>query len=151
MSDISALIQTTRNNKNSSFNMTPLIDIVFLLILFFVVVCHFIESENFPVEVPDKCDLAKNDSANQSACITLTVMTGQNKQVEFAVGSNKTDASKLADRLDLNLKNLSPEQRVVNLRIDKTITFKDAKYALAAVNASNAEYVRLSALKEEVK
>ena len=38
-----------RTKTAASFNMTPIIDIVFLLIIFFLVVCRFIEAENFPV------------------------------------------------------------------------------------------------------
>ena len=34
------------------FNMTPIIDIVFLLIIFLIVVCQGIDAENFDVAVP---------------------------------------------------------------------------------------------------
>ena len=48
-------IEKLHQHPNSgSFNLTPVIDIVFLLILFFLVVCQFIEAENFPVNVPEK-------------------------------------------------------------------------------------------------
>ena len=47
--------------ESGSFNMTPIIDIVFLLIIFFLVVCQFIEAENFPVAVPDGCEFAQSE------------------------------------------------------------------------------------------
>ena len=36
--------QFNNTEKSGSFNMTPIIDIVFLLIIFFLVVCQFIEA-----------------------------------------------------------------------------------------------------------
>ncbi|MCK4888036.1 MAG: biopolymer transporter ExbD, partial [Planctomycetes bacterium] len=44
--------------SSKSFNMTPIVDIVFLMIIFFLVVFQFIDAENFPVNVPDNCDYA---------------------------------------------------------------------------------------------
>ena len=61
-------------NKSPSFNMTPIIDIVFLLIIFFLVVCQFIEAENFPVTVPDDCEFAQSDSEPGGQVTTVTVM-----------------------------------------------------------------------------
>ena len=43
-------------------SITPMIDVVFLLIIFFLVVCKFIEAENFPVEIPDNCQFAQKNT-----------------------------------------------------------------------------------------
>ena len=42
-----------------SFDMTPIIDVVFLLIIFFMLVCQFIAAEQFQVEVPDQISSAQ--------------------------------------------------------------------------------------------
>jgi len=139
-----------------SFNMTPIIDIVFLLIIFFLVVCQFIEAENFPVTVPDDCEFAQSDSEPGGQVTTVTVMRTNTERIAFAVGSEKITASSYADiveglaqLIDIRLRNLPPERRVVTLRVDKGICFGEAQYALAAVAQSSATDIQLATLKDK--
>lgn len=139
-----------------SFNMTPIIDIVFLLIIFFLVVCQFIEAENFPVTVPDGCEFARSGSEPGVQVTTVTVMKTTGEKVDFAVGSEKISASdyagivdKLAELIDVRLRDLPPERRVVTLRIDKGICFGEAQYALAAVAQSSATDIQLAVSRGE--
>ena len=139
----------------SSFNLTPVIDIVFLLIIFFVLACRFIEAENFPVTIPDGCQFARNETTPGEQVTTLTVMN-RPQSVTFAVGAEEitphddADVTALVERLaeliDARLGNLPPGSRVVTLRIDKDIPFAKAQYALAAVAQSTATNVRLAVL-----
>jgi biopolymer transport protein ExbD len=145
-----------RRWAGSSFNMTPIIDIVFLLIIFFLVVCQFIEAENFPVAVPDNCRFAREDTESAASLTTVTVMRTNEKEIVFAVGSEKITVSnyasvvdKLAELLDVRLSDLPPGRRVVTLRIDRDVRFADAQYALAGIAASTATDVRLAALKDK--
>jgi biopolymer transport protein ExbD len=142
----------------SSFNLTPVIDIVFLLIIFFVLACRFIEAENFPVTVPDGCKFARDETTPGEQVTTLTVMH-RPEQVTFAVGPEEitpqNDAAipgvvgRLAGLIDARLGDLPPGNRVVTLRIDKDTPFAQAQYALAAVAQSTATNVRLAVLSGE--
>jgi biopolymer transport protein ExbD len=145
------VVFNNNGGRRPVFNMTPVIDIVFLLIVFLVVVCHFIETEDFAVQVPDECDLSQDADSTQAAPLTVTVMKNSNGQVEFAIGAEKLDiamiadlSARIADEVDLRLCDYPIEWRVVTLRVDKSITFSDAKHALAGVSASKAAYVRLA-------
>lgn len=141
--------------KASSINMTPVIDIVFQLIIFFVLACRFIEAENFPVTVPDGCEFARDETTPGEQVTTLTVMN-RPQSVTFAVGAEEitphddADVAALVERLaqliDARLGNLPPDNRVVTLRIDKDTPFAQAQYALAAVAQSTATNVRLAVL-----
>jgi biopolymer transport protein ExbD len=139
-----------------SFNMTPIIDVVFLLIIFFLIVCQFIEAENFPIAVPDGCEFAQNEPEARAQQITVTVMKTAKGRSCFAVGSEEIAASSyagvveaVAGSIDVRLKELPPEGRVVTLRIDKDVCFSEAQYALAGVAASNATDIQLAALKNK--
>lgn len=139
---------------SAKFNMTPIIDIVFLLIIFFLVVCQFIEAENFPVAVPDGCDSAESDAEHREQVTTITVMRAADGSTDFAVGAEKIMASGAVDLteqitrlVDTNLKNLPADYKVVTLRIDKDVYFAQAQYALAGVAASTATDIKLAALK----
>lgn len=140
--------------NTGSFNMTPVIDIVFQLIIFFALVCKFIEAENFPVTVPDGCDFAQSEPQRNIQAATVTVMKAAKGGVDFAVGPEKITATsyaeaseKLAELIDIRLKDLPPEGRVVKLRVDKDICFAEAQYALAGIAASIATDVQLATLK----
>lgn len=145
---------SNNGSRRAMFNMTPVIDIVFLLIVFLVVVCHFIETEDFAVQVPDECDLSQDADSTRVAPVTITVVRKPDGQVEFAVGAARFDLSeavdlsaRIAEEVDLRLGDYSDEQRVVALRVDKSIAFSDIKHALAGVSASRAAYVRLATYK----
>ena len=138
----------------TSFNMTPVIDIVFLLIIFFALVFKFIEAENFPVAVPDNCNFAQN-SAQQSAPTTITVIKDQTGSSDFAVGSEKVSManysevpSKLADLIDERLKTTTND-KTITLRIDKDIPYSQAQFALAGIARSSATDIRLAVIKEQ--
>ena len=143
-----------RGDDLSSFNMTPIIDIVFLLIIFFLVICRFIESENFPVNVPNGCEYAQ-DGRNRGQA-TVTVMKTDRERSIFAVGSEKIIASSnseivedIAGLIDIHLKDLPVERRIVTLRVDKDVCYADAQYALAAIAVSSAKDVQLATIKDK--
>jgi biopolymer transport protein ExbD len=136
--------------------MTPLIDIVFLLIIFFLVVCQFIEAENFPVAVPDGCVFATTASEPGAQGATITVMKTSAGKSVFAVGSEKIPASEgpdlteqMARLVDYGLRNLPSDRRIVTLRIDRDVCFAQAQYALAAIAQSSATDIQLAVLKDK--
>ncbi len=139
-----------------SFNMTPIIDIVFLLIIFFLVVCQFIEAENFPVAVPDECGFAENDLERKGQVTTVTVIRTTDERTDFAVGAEKIAAAnytdiveKLTKLIDMRLKDLPADGRVVILRIDKEVPFAQAQCALAGIAASCATDIQLAVLRDK--
>ena len=144
-----------------SLNMTAVIDIVFLLIIFFLVVSQFIETEDFPVTVPDGCEFAQDDKS-ETQTATLTVVNaaeppGGERKTTFAVGpkeitpENEADlpgiVERLAELIDTRLAQSPPDNRIVTLRIDKNIPYSHAQYALAAVAQSTATDIRIAALR----
>ena len=145
------------HKSSESFNMTPVIDIVFLLIIFFMVVCKFIEAENFPLTVPDLCDQAAKNQKDQLNTTTVTVMNTADPKNAFAVGAEKISASsynqavqQMTSLIDISLAKVKSDKKIVNLRIDKNVPYKIAKYALAAISKSNATDIKLAATKEKL-
>ena len=150
---------TNRFHRSApSFNMTPVIDMVFLLIIFFSLVLQFIEAENFPVAIPDKCLFAENNVEPEAQITTVTVMKHDGEMVDFAVGSEKILMSgfdrpdlvkRLSGLIETNLADLPPDRRTVTLRIDKEVCFADAQYALAAIAASSATNIQMAVLRDK--
>lgn len=136
--------------------MTPIIDIVFLLIIFFMLVCQFIVAENFDLNVPDNITSARPADAAHEKTTTVTIMFDQNGNIAYAVGSQIISAppgpqiaEAIADAIDNRMQNLPVEKRVVSLRSDKNIPFKNAKYALAAVSQSSATDIKWAVNKQK--
>ncbi len=142
-------------SRAGAFNLTPVIDIVFLLIIFFMVVCKFIEAENFPVAVPQACDAAETENKPESQLTTVTVMKDDDDAIIYAVGARKVDAleqdvsQKLRELVEENLAALPAGRRIVSLRVDKDIEFAVAQYALAAIADSSATDVQMAVLEDE--
>ncbi len=137
-------------------NVTPIIDIVFLLIIFFLVVCQFIEAENFPVSVPDACVYSEKQDEASPGFTTVTVLQEEDEKFCFAVGSQKLGgpgSSKLAGQItgliNKSIAVAPPEHRVVTLRIDSKIPYGQAQYALKAVAESKAEDIQLAVVKQK--
>jgi biopolymer transport protein ExbD len=150
--DLRKIIQPS--SSDGQFNMTPIIDIVFLLIIFFMIVCQFIVAENFELDVPDNIARADIAELEDRQTTTVTVMKNSNRQIAYAVGAeivNVTDTDDISEAIaaaiDRQLKELSTDQRVVNLRIDKDITYKHTQHALAGINLSTATDIKMAVLK----
>ena len=89
---------STNNRRPVGANMTPMIDVVFLLIIFFLVSSHLARQENrLPLELPVA---ASFDPANpERAPLTISV----NSNAEWFVAGNVVDKDSLATILsDLN-------------------------------------------------
>ena len=137
--------------------MTPIIDIVFLLIIFFMLVCQFIVAENFEVAVPDQIGSAQSADADAQKTTTVTVMYNPLGQVVYAVGSEIiTDkqgqrvAEQIASAIDKQLSTLGAGNRVVSFRNDKEILFKYTKHALAGISQSSATDIKWAVTKSEL-
>lgn len=146
------------STKSGSFNMTPLIDIVFLLIIFFLVVCQFVEAENFPVTVPDHCESARNGSDTGRPVTTVTIMKTDGGSSVFAVDSEQialSEGSDLTEQIvrlvDFSLGNFQSERRIVTLRVDREVCFSEAQYALAAISQSRATDIQLAVLRNKTQ
>jgi len=144
-------------SQDGGLNLTPVTDIVFLLIIFFLVVCQFIEAENFPVSVPDDCRFARSEPEPAVGVTTVTVMKTSDGGVSFAVGPERISSSADADGMvealtqliDIRLRDLPLQSRLVTLRIDKDVCFAQAQYALAGIAGSCATEIKLAALKDK--
>ena len=135
------------------FNMTPIIDVVFLLIIFFMLVCQFIVAESYDVTVPDEISSAHDEKGGDEKQTTVTVMLEDDGRVAYAIGSERFDSGTkglseiLAQRIDAQLGRLTSNDRTVSLRIDKDIDYRHSQYALAGISKSGATKIKMAVMK----
>lgn len=136
--------------------MTPIIDIVFLLMVFFMLVCQFIVAENFDVSVPDNIVSAQQDQDSDMPNTTVTVMFDGSGDVVYAVGPEKIISAEnsledisvsIAEKIDHRMQDLPSAHRIVNLRIDKDIPYYLSQYALEGISQSIATDIKLAVRK----
>lgn len=130
-----------------TFDMTPIIDVVFLLIIFFMLVAQFIVAEQYKVSVPDEIATAQAPSETEEKHpLTITVMPNQEKGIICAVGSEKLSSVKGKDMkalitsvIDDYLNEHKPADKTVRLRCDQSVPFGQVKYILSGISQSCAE------------
>ena len=128
-----------------SFDMTPIIDVVFLLIIFFMLVCQFIAAEQFQIQVPDQINSAQKAEPQKDEPLTITVMTGETGKVVCAIGSEKVGDVQDKDlvlliqsAVDQALLQEDIPDETIRLRCDKSMTFGQVKYILSGISKSKA-------------
>jgi biopolymer transport protein ExbD len=144
------------SSREVVLNVTPFVDILFLLIIFFILASRFVAPESYSVQIPDSIDQART-AATSEGIATITLMRSADGRTDCAIGSEKmphdndkvVDPALLAADLDRRLQLLPPDARIVALRIDRKVPYRDAQYVLAAVARSQATSVRLAAIKEK--
>jgi biopolymer transport protein ExbD len=137
----------------ASFNMTPIIDVVFLLIIFFMLVCQFIVAENFEVNIPSDTRNAQKQPKEKEMVTTVSVMKSDNDEITYAVGSEIINASgkqelieKIATAVDAQLGTVKLERKIVCLRIDRDIAYSNTQNVLAAIAESIATDIQLAVI-----
>ncbi|NLK42368.1 MAG: biopolymer transporter ExbD [Planctomycetes bacterium] len=133
--------------EDEAFDMTPVIDVVFLLIIFFMLVCQFIVAERFRVQVPE--DIVSAGKSQDDDRILTLVVVPQDKGVVYAVDNERLDVANAADlsaviaaAIDEHFRTADPQQpRIVWLRCDKSAFFGDVRPVLEGIARSRATHV----------
>jgi len=126
--------------------MTPIIDVVFLLIIFFMLVAQFIVAEQYKVSVPDAIKTARAPDAEKDRPLTITLMPDPKQGFKCIMGAEKLA---VVDGKDMKMlivssindylaKNKSAD-KTVRLRCDRAVPFGQVKYILAGISQSRAE------------
>lgn len=138
-----------------TFDMTPIIDVVFLLIIFFMLVAQFIVAEQYKVEVPDAIQTAEAQLPQEQRPLTITVLPDAQAGVTCAMGSEKLaavqgqDMKKLiASSINDYLNEHESAEKTVRLRCDRAVPFGQVKHILAGISQSQAENLDWAVLSE---
>jgi len=139
-----------------TFDMTPIIDVVFLLIIFFMLVAQFIVAEQYKVSVPDAIKTAHAQDAEKDRPLTITVMENPQQVITCAVGSEKLAAVGGKDMKMLIVSSINDylaknkqTDKTIRLRCDRAVPFGQVKYILAGISQSRAENLDWAVLAEQ--
>ncbi len=120
----------TTQDENLSLNLTPMIDVVFLLVIFFMVATKFTEVErNIELELPQV------SSAGVAATPTAPKVVTVKSNGETLLDGQSVTLDELSDQLAAAVSQSTDVQVVING--DARTPFQDIAAALAACREAN--------------
>lgn len=119
----------------ATINMAPLVDVVFLLVIFFAVSTTFLETAGLKLELPSSSSKAHREPRE------LTVLLEANGTISFE--GEEVDREQLGTRLARALED--SERKLVVLRADRTAHHGDVVALMDLIRDAGAEAMTIAA------
>ncbi len=131
-----------------AFNATPLVDVIFLLTIFFMLVTRFSSAEQTPMELPKPdhsvAELVKMTDRVIVNCTLVDPQAGAAGGVMFAIGANPRESlGAISDRL-ANVKALRPNIKVI-IRADRRLPYADVRALMRMISRHHIELLNVVA------
>lgn len=127
--------------RGLQFNITPLIDVVFLLIIFFLVASHFIRNEQVEqVELPVATQ--GRDEEESASRVVITIATDQ----RLLLGSQEISLEDFERKLQVVAEQYGPGATELRIRADRTIPYSVVEPLLLAAARQGVNKVRFAVL-----
>lgn len=123
-----------RSREPLSFEMTPLIDVVFLLIIFFMVTSVFRRDELSLLLALPKASSGEASKANEKLFLKLELSAE-----ELAVAGETIEFTDLPSRLGM----ISDKAQPVEMRVDKDVRYERVVQVLDALKAAQLQNINL--------
>ncbi|MBL7864600.1 MAG: biopolymer transporter ExbD [Cyclobacteriaceae bacterium] len=117
----------TRNKVDVSFSMASMTDLIFLLLIFFMLTASFVTPSGLPVNLPTS---KASTIEVQKVSITVT------KELQYYVNDKRVNKSSLEEQLKPLL---SASGGVVVLHIDESVPTKELVYVAGIATALEAK------------
>ena len=142
------IVRKRRSKPSSAFNMAPMIDVVFLLIIFFVLVSTFASAELIPMEVPAPDNSqAVNKKLPDRVIINVQHIGSDKGELEtavYSIGPNRPESlASIAERLELH-KRVVPDVKVV-IRADRRVNYGDVREVMEIIAETGIEMMNIVA------
>jgi len=132
-----------------AFNFTPLIDVFFLLTIFFMLVAKFTASEQIPLQLPNPDEsMAKATRTRERVVINcrLSEMSASaTPVVAYSLGPNPTESlAAISDRIAA-MKSTTPDLNVL-IRADRRLAYEDVRAVMRVVSQNNVGMLQVAAI-----
>lgn len=118
----------------TGINLTPLIDIVFLLLIFFMLTAHFVSEEAISIELPESQYASEIDENKP-----LTVVVSSSGK--FSIGTQVIQKEELFNAV-MEIISLK-DKKVLYIKGDKKAELSDIVYVMDAAKAANIASVSI--------
>lgn len=137
-----------RTRASIVINVTPMIDVVFLLIIFFVLVSRFADAELVAVDLPDP-ESSQARAMKITDRVILNIQLSESKpessaDVEYRLGPNPPEPpAVIAERLALH-KQFNPEVKVI-IRADRRVRYRRVREIMEMIAENGIEMLSIAA------
>jgi biopolymer transport protein ExbD len=143
-----------RRSAPVAFNATPLVDMIFTLSIFFMLVTRFSSAEQVPMQLPSpkqsQAEVVKLPSRIIINCRPADPTNPRSGAVLFSIGPNRPETlDVIADRLAA-LKRQSSGVQVV-LRADKRLSYGEIRAVMHVIAANDIDVLNVVAHVSEAK
>lgn len=122
----------TRNKVSTEFNMSSMTDIVFLLLIFFMLTSTMVTTNALDLILPKA--KGKTDS-NKNTTVNIT------KESQFFIDTNPVEKEALEAQLLATLPSKSDKSRAIVLRAEKTVAYENIIYVMDIANRNQIKTV----------
>ena len=129
-----ALPKSRRREEDSDINITPMLDVVFIMLIFFIVTATFIRQAGIDVNRPD----AETDSPKP----LVSVLVAINSAGEIWMDKAKVDPSAVRASIE-RIKAENPKGGLV-IQADQQSNYKEVKIVLDAARAAGLTEVAIA-------
>jgi len=143
-----------RTGRQVAFNMTPMIDVVFLLIIFFMIVSQVVSSEAELVQLPQPSKSQAGEFRGPRKLTISLVGDGQGGVARRKVGpSLARGQAELASMLmETHRAAQARDERLhVVLRADRSIEFRHVREVISMISDAGLEFVDIAAEAESTR
>jgi len=128
-----------RKRSAVGLNMTPLIDMVFLLLIFFVLSSHFISEQGFKIKLPK----AINAQSQKKENVVIFVRANE----EIVIDNDKIPIQDLQERLSRCLE--KSDSKTVIIKADESVNLKLAVRVMDIAKQAKADGLVISTKAEK--
>jgi len=136
-----------RSKKMSTkIDMTPMVDLAFLLITFFMLTTTFNKPKTMEINMPDKTE-KKDETIKIAASRTLTIILGKGDAVYWYQGDNNPETMKL-NKTDFNEQN--GIRKVISDKSKEVMAASGKEAVILIKSMDNAKYKNLVDMLDEM-
>jgi len=132
-------LPSTQIQRGLTFNITPLIDVVFLLIIFFLVASHFIRNETLePVELPVASKGRQEEESTSRVVITIT------PDQRLLLAGMEVTVEEIENKLQMMSAEHGAESTELRIRGDKQVPYSSVEPILLRATRCGITKVRIA-------
>ncbi|MGI9107970.1 MAG: ExbD/TolR family protein [Pyrinomonadaceae bacterium] len=134
------------NNKyNSEINVTPMVDIMLVLLIIFMVITPLLQS-GVSVALPKEMTNPEVDPAIIKESSVVVAITAAN---EYYIGKDKIEIIDLTDKIQKQMENKKPEERIVYVKSDVNANYGSVVEVINTVRQAGIDQIGLVADKKK--
>ena len=140
-------LRKSSSSSSLQFNATPMIDVIFMLTVFFMLVSRFASAENVEMLLPDPTNSeAKDLKLPQRIVINCRPASPLNPSagVLYSLGPNAPQPLSAISAQLTTIKSVRPDVKVI-VRADRRLRYADVRAVMREVAASGLKMIHVAA------